>query len=150
MTPGDLDRRVELANVKVRIARVSRLLSGSSAPQAKADLNFLKNAAANKNASPMILECVVSAFLRAEPAALKDPKFAVATAERGAALTHRKTPQWLIYLAESYSAIGEKDKAREVAKEGLSLLPSVVPGSPKSRIRKLLELAAADPEHAFE
>jgi eukaryotic-like serine/threonine-protein kinase len=142
-TPNDLDRSVELANARVRIAAVQHLLRqpGNSA-QTRAALNFLKSAAAKPDVSPMILECVVLAFLSAQPESLRDPQFALAVAQRGVTLTHRKTPQWFVYLAQTYRQIGRTADANAAALEGLALLPPVPPGVPKCRTRKLLEREA--------
>jgi hypothetical protein len=102
----------------------------------------LKNAAGNEKASPMLLNLVVRAFLQAEPASLRDPQFALASAERGVTLTHRKTPAWLLSLAQAYRAAGRVQQSRAAANEGLAHLPAVQPGMAKSRIRKLLEREA--------
>jgi eukaryotic-like serine/threonine-protein kinase len=142
-TPHDFDRTVELANVKVRLATVQHLLhENENAAQARTALNFLRNAAARPDVSPMILDCAVSAFLRAEPTSLRDPQFTLTAAERGATLTHRKTPQWLLYLAQAYRQNGQVSDARTAASEGLALLPVAPKGTPKSRIGKLLEWEA--------
>lgn len=143
VAPGDFDRSVELANMKVRLARVRYLLRKPvNSVQTKIELNFLKNAAGRPDASSMILELAVSALLRAEPEWLRDPSLALATAQQGAALTHHRTPQWLLYLAEAYRQNGRMGDARAAAVEGLALLPPLVPNAPKSRIRKLLERLA--------
>ncbi|MFZ3341717.1 MAG: protein kinase [Terriglobales bacterium] len=142
MAPGDADRQAELASYQVRIAAIRQLLRepGQSTPISKAALAVLRNAAAKGNASPMVLDLVASAFQRAEPASLRDLQLALACAGRGVTLTHRKTPAWLLTLAESYRSTGQVERARASAKEGLALLPQWNSGSPKSRIRKLLEI----------
>jgi hypothetical protein len=63
-------------------------------------------------------------------------------AEGGAAATYRKTPNWLLLLAQAYRASGQLEKARTAAREGLALLPGLQAGAIKSRIRKLLEIEA--------
>jgi eukaryotic-like serine/threonine-protein kinase len=147
--PGDSDRKAELANVTIRVEVIQRQLNRKSDPQKIAGaLNLLRNAAADKNVSPMILDLVVSSFLRVEPASLRDPslrdaRFSLSCAERGVALTHRKTPAWLLSLAQAYRATNQTEKTRTAANEGLALLPAWQPGTPKSRIRKLLESEAA-------
>lgn len=144
LTPNDFDRKVELSNVRVRIAAIRQHLEETdNSIHTRAELSFLRNAASNKDVSPMILECVVTAFLRAEPESLRDPQFAVVTAERGTALTHRKTPQWLLYLAQANRENGRTAVARATASEGLGLLPAWQPGTPKSRIRRMLEVESA-------
>ncbi|MGA7217645.1 MAG: protein kinase [Candidatus Sulfotelmatobacter sp.] len=141
LAPSDSDRQVELSNVRARISTAHQLLgqSGDSAAVSKSALTLLRSAAANENASPMVLDLVVEAFLHAEPKSLRDPQFAVACAERGVTLTHRKTPAWLLSLAQAYRAAGRLEKAQGAAKEGLALLPPASAGLPKPRIRKLLE-----------
>jgi predicted transcriptional regulator len=105
-------------------------------------LAVLKDLAEEDQASPMILGQAVGAFLKVEPASLRDPHLAVAWAERGVAFSHRKTPDWLLSLAQAYRSAGEIEKGRAEANEGLALLPTLQPGATKPRIRKLLELEA--------
>jgi hypothetical protein len=80
-------------------------------PLSKAGLTALRSAAKNDEASPFVLDLVVTAFLQAEPTSLRDPQFALACAERGVTLTHRKTPSWLLSLAEAYAPRGKSRKA---------------------------------------
>jgi predicted Zn-dependent protease len=58
------------------------------------------------------------------------------------ALTHRKAPEWMLLLAQAYRSTGHFEEGRAAANEGLALLPAWQPGTPKARIRKLLELEA--------
>ena len=142
MAPGDTDRQAELASYQVRAAAIRQLLHepSDSVSISRSALAVLRSAAAKDNASPMVLDLVTSAFRRVEPTSLRDPQFVLACAERGVTLTHRKTPVWLLTLAEAYRSTGQVEKARAAAGEGLALLPSWNSGSPKSRIRKLLEI----------
>ncbi len=143
LAPGDNSADVELANLNVRIAFLRRALRQPAAPAVplESSLAVLHGAAAGNSASPMILDLVVGAFLRVDEPRLADPRFALACAQRGVALTHRKTPQWMLLLAQSYRSAGDAVAARAAAREGLSLLPP--PAGPlRSRIRKLLELQA--------
>jgi tetratricopeptide (TPR) repeat protein len=130
------------ASLQVRQATAQAALnqSGSDEGQTARSLATLKDLAGKDRSSPMILEQATAAFLHVEPAELRDPHAALASAERGAALSLRKTPYWLLLLAEAYRANGQVDQSRAAAQEGLALLPLVQPGAVKSRIRKLLEL----------
>jgi tetratricopeptide (TPR) repeat protein len=143
--PGNPDRQAELANVEVRLGSVRQLLGkgGDSVAMVRSGLAMLKTAAAREHASPMVLDMVATAWLAAQPASLRDPKFTLAIAERGTAMTHRKAPAWMLTLVEAYRAAGQPEKARAAAEEGLALLPRTAPGQPKSRLRRLFELAAA-------
>ena len=69
----------------------------------------------------------------------RNPKLALAWAQRGVALTHGKDPEWMLSLCRAYRASGRSEEAKEAAKEGLELLPATHAGDPKSRIRRLLE-----------
>jgi eukaryotic-like serine/threonine-protein kinase len=152
MAPGDAARQAELADFQVRIGVIRELLHepGDALSLTKSGLAVLRSAVGNDagkdkdkdkdKVSPMILDLVVASFLRAEPPSLRDPQFAAACAERGVTLTHRKTPAWLLSLAEADRSVGQIEKARAVSTEGLALLPATKPGAPKSRILKLLEI----------
>lgn len=110
--------------------------------QVRTALAELKNDAAHDNASPMILNLVVIAFLQAEPVSVRDPGYALAQAKRGADLTHHKSPGWLLLLAEAYHADGKLSEAHATAQEGLSLLPPTKSDSDHSRLRRLLQAEA--------
>jgi tetratricopeptide (TPR) repeat protein len=139
-SPGDSDNRAELASVTIRLDVVQRQLGLKSDPaQIQNALNILRTGAKDKSASPMILDLVVASFLRSEPRLRKDSRFSLSCAERGVALTHRKTPAWLLSLAQVYRATGQTEQSRLTANEGLALLPAWQAGTPKPRIRKLLE-----------
>ena len=136
--PGNVGLRAELANVEVHIGVIQQRLHDQreSEQQTKAALEALRNVAASDKASPMILDLTVNAFLLAEPVSLRDPGFTLSSAERGAALTHRKEPSWMLSLAQAYRAVGQNEKARATATEGLALLPA---GAAGSRLFKLLK-----------
>ena len=142
LSPGDADRQAELASSQVRITAIRQFLheAGDSAQLSKSALAQLRTAATKDQATPMVLDLVVTAFLQAEPPSLRDPQFALACAERGVTLTHRKTPAWLLSLAKAYRANGQIEKGRAAAIEGEALLPAWKSGTAKSRIRKLLEI----------
>lgn len=144
ITPGDADRLAELANVQARLGTVRTLLRepGDSAQLSIEGLAALRNLAEKPQASPHILDLVVTAFLQAEPTSLRDPQFTQICAEQGVTLTHRKTPEWLLFLAEAYRADGQTEKSQAAAREGLALLPVVPAASRKPRVLKLLELEA--------
>ncbi|HMD47609.1 MAG TPA: hypothetical protein VKG79_00865, partial [Bryobacteraceae bacterium] len=140
--PTNEDLKVELANAQVRLGTIRQILHqpGDSVALSRAGLAILKVSAAKEQASTMILDRAVTAFLAVEPASLRDPGLAVACSERGVALSHRKTPAWLLSLAQAYRAAGQIERGRAAANEGLALLPTLHPGETKPRIRKLLEL----------
>ena len=144
LTSKDSDLEVDLAYTQVRLGEVGHDLNdhGEWAALSKAGLAALRSAAGQEKASTMVLDFAVRGFLQAEPPSLRDPQLASSYAERGVALTHRKMPEWLLLLAEAYRSTGQIEREREAATEGLSLLPAWQPGTPKARIRKLLELDA--------
>ena len=136
--------KAERASLQVRLGASRQALREAPDPAAatRAQLTLLRAAATKPDASPMILDLVTSAFLKVKPPELGDPAFTLATAERGVTLTHRKTPAWLATLAQANRAAGNSEASRAAAREGLALLPPVQPKTPKSRLRRLLELAA--------
>lgn len=145
MAPGDPDREAELANVQALLGSLQFELQGSrdSAQLAQTGLRALRALAAAQQTTPHILDLVVTAFLKADPVSLRDPAFTVSCAERGVQFTQRKTPEWLLLLSDAYRAAGQNEQSRIVAREGLNLLPPTPVASPKSRVRRLLEMDAA-------
>jgi len=135
-----------LANTQVHIGTIQEMLhaTGDSETVSKRSLVLLKEAAKKDDASPMVLDLAVNSFVNVEPANLRDPQFAVECAEREVKLSYRKDPFLLLSLAQAYRAAGEREKARAVAKESLSLLPALQPGTTESRLRKLLEIEAEE------
>jgi tetratricopeptide (TPR) repeat protein len=140
--PANGDWVALLASTQVRIGTVKTDLhqaSGDIEPQSRKALATLEELANKPQASPSILDLALKTILNAEPASLRDPSLAVQWAERGVELSHRKTPSWLLSLAQAYRAAGQQEKSRAAAREGLALLPALQPGSIKPNIRKLLE-----------
>jgi tetratricopeptide (TPR) repeat protein len=144
VTTKDPDLEVDLASTQVRLGEVGHEIKEGAqwTELAKTGTATLRSAASQQQASTMVLDFAVRSLLQAEPASLRDPRLALSYAERGVALTHRKTPEWLLLLAQAYRSTGQIDKAQKTASEGLTLLPAWQHGTPKSRIRKLLELEA--------
>jgi serine/threonine protein kinase len=137
LAPASPDRVAELANVQARLA------SARNDPSAvRQNLTALRNAAASPSASPMLLDLVAQAFLGAQPVSARDPQFTLFIARRGAEITHRKAPSWMLALAQAERAASQPTQARATATEGLTLLPPTTANKPKSRIRKQLELEA--------
>jgi tetratricopeptide (TPR) repeat protein len=133
-----------LADADVHLGSIQFILhnGGASAELVKAGLATFRDMAKRDQISTAFLDMAAQDFLIAEPASLKDPRFAVSCAERAVALSHRKMPSRLLTLAQAYRAAGRIEKSRSAAKEGLALLPAPQPGSVKPRIRKLLEIQA--------
>jgi hypothetical protein len=100
---------------------------------------MLKELARKENDSALVISQATRVLLRLSGTRFADPAFTLSCAERGAALTHRKIPVWMLELAEAYRASGQAEKARAAAKEGMALLPPLRSGDPKSRVRRLLE-----------
>jgi tetratricopeptide (TPR) repeat protein len=134
-----------LANTQVHIGTIQEMLHTprNAETVSKRSLAILKEAAKKEDAAPMVLDLAVDSFVHARPASLRDPQFAVVCAEREATLSHRKDPLVLLSLAQAYHAAGQRQRMRAAAQEGLSMLPSPEPGTPKSRLRKLLETEAS-------
>jgi hypothetical protein len=142
--PSNENWKALLADAQVRLGATNSILHapGDSGTLAKKGIATLRDMAQKDRASPMILDEAANAFLKAEPAYLRDPRFAVSCAEREVALSRRQMPSMLLTLAQAYRASGQMEMGRAAAKEGLSLLPALPPGSVKPNIRKLLEVEA--------
>jgi eukaryotic-like serine/threonine-protein kinase len=142
LDPANRDWKASLADVQVRIGTIRQTVHapGESESLSRRGLAVLKELVEKDPTSLSILDVALRAILAVEPVSLRDQRLAVAWAERGVALSHRKTPAWLLSLARAYRASGEIEKGRAAAKEGLALLPDLQPGAIKPRIRKLLEI----------
>ena len=140
--PANEDWKVSLAQAQVSIGSLRQVLrlQGESETLSTKGLAALKDLVAKDPDSDTVLDAALHAILKVEPASLRDPRLAVEWAERGVALSHRKAPKWLLSLAQAYRAAGQTDKARAAAREGLALLPVLLPGAAKPRIRRLLEI----------
>jgi tetratricopeptide (TPR) repeat protein len=142
--PSNTDWKALQASGQVRIGTIQNILhaAGDSEVRSRSSLATLKELANDEQASPTVLDIALRTILRVEPESLRDPPLAAAWAERGVALSHRKTPSWLLSLTQAYRASGQIEKSRATANEALALLPPMQPGSVKPTIRKLLEMQA--------
>jgi len=140
--PANEDWKVSLAQAQVRIGSLRQVLHlpGESEALSRKGLADLKDLVEKDPDSETVLEAALHAILNVEPASLRDPRLAVQWAERGVALSHRKSPKWLLSLAQAYRAAGQIEEARAAAREGLALLPALSSGATKPRIRRLLEI----------
>lgn len=143
--PANDDWKAGLADVQVRLGTAERQLksSGHADKLSASGLATLKELGAKHPDSPWMLNYEIAALLSIEPLALRDPKLAIACAEREALLTKRKQPGALLSVAQAYRAARQMEPARAAAKEGLALLPPLSAGAPMSRTRRLLEFEAA-------
>jgi tetratricopeptide (TPR) repeat protein len=130
---------VRLALDRISLGSLGAGLPGNNDALLSTGLATLKELARKPDAAALMIDQATKVLLRVNGTRFADPAFTVACALRGAELTHHKIPAWLLELAQAYRAAGEPDKARVAAKEGLSLLPAMHPGDPKSRVRRLLE-----------
>lgn len=140
--PTNTAHQLMNADVLVRLGSIQTLLHHGHAPaeSVRRGLALFKEFAKGTQDSFLTLDLAANAYLTAEPASLRNPQLAVSYEERAVDLTHRKSPFFLLTLAQAYHATGQTEKSRAEAKEGLALLPAPKPGSVKPRIRKLLEI----------
>jgi tetratricopeptide (TPR) repeat protein len=106
---------------------------------AASGFNTLRRLASAEDASSEILYRAIWAMLLARPNQLQETHQIVQYAERLAARSRHRDPTSLLLLAQTYRVDGQIDKAKATAREGLSLLPSPLPGSNAVRCRILLE-----------
>jgi len=144
LDPSQTEWRPVLADVEVRLGSIQFILHHGQNPAelVKKGLATLRELIERDRDSPGTLNTAARNLLIAEPATLRDPQLAVSCAERVVSLSHRKAPSKLLTLAQAYRAVGQTEKSRATAIEGLALLPASQPGSMKPRIRKLLEIQA--------
>jgi eukaryotic-like serine/threonine-protein kinase len=140
----DIEKSAYLGLFQVRIGTIEAILNSPTASEelSRKGLAALRQAAENRDASPLILEQAASAFLMVKPASLKDARFALACAEREVAGKLEQMPFRLLTLARAYRAVGQIEKSRTTAEKGLALLPASQTGKTKSNIRRLLEFQA--------
>jgi len=139
--PANQNWKALLADAQVRLGAIQSILNtpGDTGVLGKKGISALRVLAVKGGVSPMILDQAANDFLKAEPASLQDPEFAVSCAQREIALSHGKTPSMMLTMAQAYRASGQLEKSRATAAEGLALLPALPPGGAKPNIRKLLE-----------
>jgi tetratricopeptide (TPR) repeat protein len=140
--PSNQNLRSILADAQVRLGTIQSILHtpGDHDALAKEGLAALRDMAKKEGASPMTLDNAANAFLKVEPASLRDPGLAISFAERQVAQSHGRRPSLLLTLAQAYRASGQLEKGRVTAFVGLALLPATPPGSVKPNSRKLLEI----------
>lgn len=108
------------------------------AAMSAAGIAALRDATDRPDVSARVLDLATAARMSVLPKSLQDTALNVRDAERMVALTQRKKPGFLLTLAETYKADGQKAKSVVVAKEGLALLPPVPPGTAIPRSQKML------------
>jgi tetratricopeptide (TPR) repeat protein len=142
--PSNRNWQLVLADAQVRLANIQSTLHNARAPSAlaKTGIAALRDLTHKDQASPMILEQAATAFLKVEPASLRDADLAVSCAERAVGLTHRQTPSMMLTLAQAYRATRQYEKSEATAKEALALMPVAQSESTKPNIRRLLEVQA--------
>lgn len=129
--------RLSLAEARVGLGGLVASLGEAEGRQITVrGLQEFRTMAAERDASFDTLERAGNAFLDARPADLADPKFALACAER--ALAQAKNGSLLEMKARSLALIGQKDLARQTAREGLTMLGPSQPGTPPRGLRARL------------
>ncbi len=133
-----------LGDTEINLGSIRYILhhGDDSTQLVKEGLATYRDLVKSNQAPSEILDAAAQDFLYAEPASLKDPQLAVSCAERAVTLSHRKMPSRLLTLAQAYRATDQTAKSRATAIEALALLPAWLPGTPKPRLRKLLEIQA--------
>jgi len=143
VNPANDDWKVALADVQVRLGTAEQEVgdANDSAALSAAGLAVLKELAAKHPGTALILDHEAAALLKAKPDSLRDPRLAIAAAEREALVTKRREPDALLWVAVAYRMAGKLEQARAAASEGLALFP-LADGKQLavSRIQRLLEL----------
>lgn len=145
-TPADVDRRAERANLLVRIqnCRERLQMAGGNWPAAGDALAELRTLSRRNEASAHVITLAFTAWAEAKPASRRDPRFALALAQRLVATTHGKAPEAWLALAEALRAAGDPEQSRSAALEGLALLPAPARNQVVPRVRRLLLVEAND------
>jgi serine/threonine protein kinase/tetratricopeptide (TPR) repeat protein len=116
--------RLNLAHTRcIRGTLLARLgLLAQGWPVSKAGLEELGKMAAEKNAASNTLIQACDCYRSVEPAELRDPRRAVALAQRNIAMGQETDPFALYLLAMTYQADGRKEEAKETAARALALI----------------------------
>jgi tetratricopeptide (TPR) repeat protein len=143
VNPSNDDWKGALADVQVRLgtAEVEAGDANVSPELATTGLANLKELATKHANTVLVLDQEVAGLLSVKPVALRDLHLAIMVAEHEASLTNRREPGVLLSLAQAYRLVGQSERARAVALEGLALLARNSGGQPPpSRTGRLLEL----------
>jgi tetratricopeptide (TPR) repeat protein len=142
--PDHINSRSDLGLLLVRVSLQQGVLDRAqeALESATRGVAILKAVGRQPNAQGFDLDLVATGLTIVLPVQLRDPQFAVNSAERTVEMSHRREPNFLLTLARAYRAAGQAEKARAAAKEGLGLLPSATPATVPSRIRKQLQAEA--------
>ncbi len=126
----------------VRLSILETPLNDSQGAQETAlrGIAMLKELALRSAAKALDLELASRALVTVQPARLRDPGLATSYAGRGLALDHRQSPKMFHTLSTAYRLMGQPEKSRAAAREGLAVLSAG--NSKPSRIRRLLEADA--------
>ena len=133
-----------LASTKIQLdaVRYALGLPGQDDAGARSDLATLRKFAEAPQATADDIDLAVRAYLQVQPRTLSEPARAVHLAEQGVNLTHRRSPSYLLLLAQAYLAAGDNVRAEATANEGLSHLNDRSQQGDKVRLRRLLRLAS--------
>src|ERR1039458_10861274 len=114
-----------LAYTQVRIGSFNYILhtARDSGELSRNGLATLKELAGEDQASATILDQAADAFLTAEPASLRDLRFAVSCAEREVGMSHARMPFRLLTLAQAYRATAQTEKGPLTGNEVLAPPP---------------------------
>jgi eukaryotic-like serine/threonine-protein kinase len=129
----------QLASTKIQLNAVHHALKlpGEDDAGTSAALHNLLTFAESPRATANDIDLAVRASLQVQPVRLRDHTRTAHLAEQGVILTHRRSPNYLLLLAQACLAAGDKAQSESVAREGLSHFERIR-GSEKIRLRKLL------------
>ena len=139
MSPSQQPWDSQLASTTIHQNMIRHALGASGLDTAgtRSALLTLRTYADARQATADDIYLAVSASLNVQPATLRDPALAVLLAEQSVRLTQRRSPTYLLLLAEAYLAVGNKAKSESTATEGLSFFAQTH-NSQQIRLQKLL------------
>jgi eukaryotic-like serine/threonine-protein kinase len=139
--PDNVYLQSTLGLLLIRISQQQRALhqTQGTLELATRGVAILKAVGKQQNAHGVDLDAVATGLTIVMPARLRDPQLAVESAERIVDMSHHQKPGFLLTLARAYRAAGQPESARAAAKEGLAILPTAIPATIPSRIRKQLQ-----------
>ena len=137
--PANVVWRGHRAEIHVRLAGLLKRDRARAEALAHQGLAVAQELADSPEAGPVELHRAAQAFSQVPLAHLRRPQLAVRYARRAVELSGGRAPDFLYTLAVACRVAGDRQGARQAARQGLALLALPKPGARPSLMRRRLE-----------